>query len=181
MTFLAEYPELTRPMRSVLERMARLRHQPMHLLTPQEARAGYEGAADVLEVPRRALARVEDLAVPARGGATLPARLYQGDAPSRGVLLYFHGGGFTIGSIGTHDILCRELAALGQCTVVSLGYRLAPEHRFPIAVDDAWAISYALFGQGLIKFERGELDEAGALAVSASALLRSRAGRPRRW
>ena len=137
-TFLAEYPELTRPMRSVLERMARLRHQPMHLLSPQEARAGYEGAADVLEVPRRALARVEELAVPTRDGATLPARLYQGDAPSRGVLLYFHGGGFTIGSIGTHDILCRELAALGQCTVVSLGYRLAPKHRFPVAVDDAW-------------------------------------------
>jgi acetyl esterase len=137
-TFLAEYPELTRAMRSVLERMARLRQQPMHLLTPQEARAGYEGAADVLEVPRRALPRVEDLEVPVRDGAVLPARLYQPDGPWRGVLLYFHGGGFTVGSIATHDILCRELAALGRCTVVSLGYRLAPEHRFPVAVDDAW-------------------------------------------
>lgn len=138
MTFLAEYPELTPAMRSVLERMARLRHQPMHLLTAQQARAGYEGAADVLEVARRALARVEDLAVQVRDGAALPARLYQGDGPTRGVLLYLHGGGFTIGSIATHDILCRELAALAQCSVVSLGYRLAPEHRFPTAVDDAW-------------------------------------------
>src|SRR5690348_17302475 len=120
-TFLAEYPELTPAMRSVLERMARLRHQPMHLLAPQEARAGYEGAADVLEVPRRALPRVEDLSVQARDGAAMPARLYQAEAPSRGVLLYLHGGGFTIGSIATHDILCRELAALGHCSVLSLG------------------------------------------------------------
>ncbi|CAA9427632.1 MAG: Esterase/lipase [uncultured Ramlibacter sp.] len=52
--------------------------------------------------------------------------------------MYLHGGGFTVGSIGTHDILCRELAALAGCAVVSLGYRLAPEHRFPQAVDDAW-------------------------------------------
>jgi len=137
-TFLSEYPELTRQTRSVLERMARLRHQPMHLLAPQEARANYEAAADVLEVPKRPLARVEDLTVPARDGAQLPARLYQAATDARGVLLYFHGGGFTIGSIGTHDILCRELAGLAGCTVVSLGYRLAPEHRFPTAVDDCW-------------------------------------------
>ena len=134
--FLPEYPELTRQTRSVLERMARLRQQPMHAMSPQAARANYESAADVLEIPRRTLARVEDLVVPARDGATLPARLYQADASARGVLLFFHGGGFTVGSIGTHDILCRELAALADCTVLSLGYRLAPEHRFPTAVDD---------------------------------------------
>ena len=137
-TFLAEYPELTPQMRSVLERMARLRHQPMHLMPPQEARANYASAADVLEVPRRPLARVEDHVVPVRDGQPLPVRLYQADGPSRGVLLYAHGGGFTIGSIATHDILCRELAALAGCAVVSVGYRLAPEHRFPTAVEDCW-------------------------------------------
>ncbi|WP_427915575.1 alpha/beta hydrolase [Ramlibacter sp. MMS24-I3-19] len=163
-------------MRSVLERMGRLRHQPMHLLTPQEARASYEGAADVLEVPRRALARVEDLAVPARDGATLPARLYQGDGPSRGVLLYFHGGGFTIGSITTHDILCRELAALGQCTVVSLGYRLAPEHRFPVAVDDAWdGLRWLAGAQGQLGLGGQPLavggDSAGGTLAAVCAIL----------
>ena len=137
-TFLPEYPELTKPMRSVLERMARLRHAPMYLQPPQQARAAYEGAADVLEVPKRPLRRVEDLQVPARDGTVLPARLYQDAGDARGVLLYLHGGGFTIGSIGTHDLLCRELAALARCTVVSLGYRLAPEHRFPTAVEDTW-------------------------------------------
>ena len=150
-------------MRSVLERMARLRHQPMHLLSPQEARAGYESAADVLEVPRRALARVEDLEVPARDGARLPARLYQADAGSRGVLLYLHGGGFTIGSVATHDILCHELAALAGCAVVSLGYRLAPEHRFPTAVDDSWDALQWLAGA------RERLGLAGPLAVGGDS------------
>ncbi|MBK0393389.1 alpha/beta hydrolase [Ramlibacter algicola] len=125
-------------MRSVLERMARLRHEPMYLQPPQQARAAYEGAADVLEVPKRPLRRAEDLQVPTRGGEVLPARLYQDAGDARGVLLYLHGGGFTIGSVATHDLLCRELAALGRCSVVSLGYRLAPEHRFPTAVDDTW-------------------------------------------
>jgi hypothetical protein len=62
----------------------------------------------------------------------LPARLYApGTAAALPVLLYLHGGGFTIGSIATHDMLCRELARLGGCMVLSLDYRLAPEHAFP--------------------------------------------------
>ena len=60
------------------------------------------------------------------------------DASALPVLLYFHGGGFTIGSIAIHDTLCRELSRASGCAVVSVDYRLAPEHRFPTAVDDAW-------------------------------------------
>ncbi|MFL6692393.1 MAG: alpha/beta hydrolase [Ramlibacter sp.] len=155
--------------------MARLRHQPMHLLAPQVARANYEAAADVLEVPKRPLARVEDLTVPARDGAQLPARLYQATPDARGVLLYFHGGGFTIGSIGTHDILCRELAALAGCTVLSLGYRLAPEHRFPTAVDDCWdglqwlAGARAQLGLGDAPIAVGG-DSAGGTLAAVSAI-----------
>ena len=129
-------------MRSVLERMARVRRKSMHELPPREARAVYEASADVLELPRRPLPRALDLHVPADDGTPLPARLYS-SADSRdgapGVLLYLHGGGFTVGSVDTHDILCRELAALSGWAVLSLGYRLAPEHRFPVAADDAWA------------------------------------------
>ncbi|WBY04082.1 alpha/beta hydrolase [Ramlibacter tataouinensis] len=134
-------------MRSVLERMARVRREPLHLQSPQQARASYEGSADVLEVPRRPLARIEDIELPARDGVRLPARVYQPDDRSQGVLLYLHGGGFTIGSIGTHDILCRELAGLAGCAVLSLGYRLAPEHRFPVAVEDTWDALQGLAGQ----------------------------------
>ncbi|HSV47065.1 MAG TPA: alpha/beta hydrolase [Ramlibacter sp.] len=125
-------------MRSVVERMERLGHAPMYTLAPAQARAGYEAGAGVLEVPKAALARTQDLQVPARDGHRLPARLYAPSAARLPVLLYLHGGGFTIGSVATHDILCRELSRLAGCAVVSLDYRLAPEHRFPVAVDDAW-------------------------------------------
>ena len=127
-------------MRSVLERMARASLPPLHTLPPPQARAAYEAGAGVLEVPRAALHRVEDFTIPARDGHPLPARLYA-DRPGQASLpwlLYLHGGGFTIGSIATHDILCRELARLSGCAVVSLDYRLAPEHRFPTAVHDTW-------------------------------------------
>jgi acetyl esterase len=176
MSFLPEYPELTPRMRSVLERMSRARGQPMHLMAPQAARAAYEASAEVLEVPRRELARVEDLEVPTRDGARLAARLYQADGDTRGVLLYFHGGGFTIGSVATHDILCRELAALGRCSVVSVGYRLAPEHRFPVAVDDSWdALDWLARFRGAFGLDDGAPmavggDSAGGTLATVAAL-----------
>jgi acetyl esterase len=125
-------------MRSVLERMARARQPPLYKLTTAQAKAAYEVGAGVLEVPRAELARVEDFQISARDGHRLPARLY---APAREaglpVLLFLHGGGFTIGSIFTHDVLCRELSRLSGCMVVSLDYRLAPRHKFPTAANDA--------------------------------------------
>jgi acetyl esterase len=125
-------------MSSVLDRIRRARRPALHTMQPAQARAAYEAAAEVLELPRAALPRVEDFAIPAADGTPLAARLY---APSRERLpwvLYLHGGGFTIGSLRTHDSLCRQLARRSAAAVVALDYRLAPEHRFPTAVDDAW-------------------------------------------
>jgi len=136
--FLPQYPQLTPAMRSVLERMARAKYPPMYTQSPREAKAAYEAGSGVLEVPKATLPRVEDLEIPARDGAVLPARLYAPSHKRLPVLLYFHGGGFTIGSVASHDILCRELSRLSGCAVVSLDYRLAPEYRFPTAVNDAW-------------------------------------------
>jgi acetyl esterase len=130
--------ELTPVMRSVVERMARAGRPPLHSLTPVEARAAYAAGAGVLDIARPMLARVEDFRIAGRGDRLIPARLYAPSGERLPVLLYFHGGGFTVGSIETHDTLCRELARRSGCAVVSVGYRLAPEHRFPAAVDDAW-------------------------------------------
>lgn len=126
-------------MRSVLDRIQRAGVPPLYRLPVTEARAAYTLRAEVLELPRARLERVEELRVPTPDGASLPARLY---APSRErlpVLLYLHGGGFTIGNLETHDSLCRQLALRSGAAVVALDYRLAPEHRFPIAVKDSWA------------------------------------------
>jgi acetyl esterase len=135
-------------MRSVLERMARRAYPPMYTLSAAEAKAAYEAGAGVLEVPKVELARVEDFTIPLRDGAQRPARLYAAAEGNLPVLLYFHGGGFTIGSIASHDILCRELCRLSGCAVVSFDYRLAPEHRFPTAVHDAWDATHWLATEG---------------------------------
>lgn len=135
-------------MRSVLERMARAGHPPLHSLPPAQARAAYEAGSGVLDLPAPVLERVEDLELPARDGSRIPARLYAPSAGPLPVLLYFHGGGFTIGSIASHDTLCRHLAQLSGGAVLSVGYRLAPEHRFPVAVEDAWDAVQWIAAQG---------------------------------
>ncbi len=129
---------LTPAMRDVLERMARAGHPPLHTLSPQQARAAYEVGAGVLELPAPPLARVEDFSIAARDGHALALRLYAPAHACLPVLMYFHGGGFTIGSVASHDVLCRQLSQLAGCAVISVDYRLAPEYRFPVAVNDAW-------------------------------------------
>jgi acetyl esterase len=85
------------------------------------------------------VAAVEDRAVPTRSGS-VPARVYRpvaGDEPLP-LLVYFHGGGYVKGGIVESDAFCRRLARTARQVVVSVGYRLAPEHPFPAALDDAW-------------------------------------------
>ena len=127
-------------MQRVLERMGRTRHAPLHLLTAQESRARYAAAAGVLELDSPALARVENFTVAARDGHRIPVRLVAPSTAALPVLVYLHGGGFTIGSIDTHDVLCRQLARLSGCAVLIVEYRLAPEYQFPTAVNDAWDV-----------------------------------------
>src|SRR3954449_10016534 len=85
------------------------------------------------------VARVEDLTIPGPGG-DIPARLYSpAEEAVLPVVVYFHGGGWCIGNITSHDGVCRKLAKQSGLTVISVDYRLAPEHPFPAAVDDCYA------------------------------------------
>ena len=139
----------TPTMRLLLERMARAPYPPLHTLSARAAKEAYEKSAGVLEVPKPELARVHDLTIAARDGTPLRARLLApSTAPGLPVLLFLHGGGFTIGSIDTHDTLCRMLAQLSGAAVLTLDYRLGPEHRFPTAVNDAWDALQWLAGEG---------------------------------
>jgi acetyl esterase len=137
-------------MAGLLARIRRAGAPSLHSLSPAEARRLYAAAAEVLDLPRAALPRVEALSLPAADGTPLPARLYAPQAAADGplpALLYLHGGGFVIGGLQTHDSLCRQLALRSGGAVVALDYRLAPEHPFPTAVDDAWAGLLALRAQ----------------------------------
>ena len=176
-------PPLTAKMAGVVERMARAHQAPYYTLTPSEAKAAYEKGAGVLEVPKPQLERVEDFAIPARDGHPLPARLY---APSRAVLpvlLFFHGGGFTVGSIATHDTLCRVLSEKSGCAVVSVDYRLAPEHKFPTASNDAWdAVQFVAQSAAELGLDGARLalggDSAGGTLAAVCAILARDAGLP---
>jgi acetyl esterase len=129
-------------MRLVLANIQRAGRPPMSMLNVQQARLFYEMSASILDLPEPRMARVEDLKIPTRDGHFIKARLFapnlRSDTQGLPTLVYFHGGGFTIGSIQTHNVLCRELARIGHCAVISVDYRLAPEYRFPIATNDAW-------------------------------------------
>ncbi|MGY4223727.1 acetyl esterase [Bradyrhizobium sp. USDA 4503] len=110
-------------------------------LTAPEARDYYRAARVVSNPEPPALESSKPLAIPAPHG-TIPARIYtpytlrkkDGLAPC---LVFFHGGGWVIGDLDTHEVVCQKLAHEGELIVISIDYRLAPEHRFPAAVDDA--------------------------------------------
>ncbi len=162
-------------MAGVLDRIRRVGRPAFHTLTPVAARAAYAAAAEVLDLPRIALARVENITLPGGDGQPLPARLYAAGPEPRPVVLYLHGGGFVIGSLETHDSLCRQLAQRSGWAVVALDYRLAPEHPFPAAVDDACAAMKALSAEpasfGLAHHPMGVAgDSAGGTLAAACAL-----------
>jgi acetyl esterase len=110
-------------------------------LTPAEARAFYLAGRVVSNPEPPELKSVTPLAIPAPHGS-IPARIYTpktlrqtgGLAPC---LVFFHGGGWVIGDLDSHDVVCRKLADEGELIVISVDYRLAPEHKFPAAIDDA--------------------------------------------
>jgi acetyl esterase len=87
--------------------------------------------------PGPQLDHVEDSVVPGPAG-DIPVRIYRNEG-AHGIFVYYHGGGFTIGDLDTHDEVCRQLAKQSNSTVMAVRYRLAPEAPFPAAVEDAWA------------------------------------------
>ncbi|MEA1672545.1 alpha/beta hydrolase fold domain-containing protein [Nitrospirillum sp. BR 11163] len=114
---------------------------PRHRDLPLDAlRAGYVESRRPLAPEPPALASVMDQIIGGPAGP-LRVRIYRANFGWRPVpaLLFLHGGGWTIGNLESHDTLCRQLAAASGHTVVAVDYRLAPEHPFPAALDDAWA------------------------------------------
>ncbi len=117
-----------------------LRFPKMHEQTPEEARLSAVRNARMVDPAPPAVARVESRFAPGPDGP-IPLRVYRPrDTTERlPVLVYYHGGGYVVGGLASHDGVCRALSRGGDCVVVSVDYRLAPEHAFPAAVEDAVA------------------------------------------
>ena len=162
----------------ILHWAERARTPAWHEIGVAAAREHYEKVAGTLDIVAPAMHEVHDFDLPLAGRA-LRIRKY---APwphhwgqARSALIYFHGGGFTIGSIDTHDRVCRVLALGGDCLVFSVDYRLAPEHRFPCAVDDAFeSLAWIRAEAQSLGIDAGRLavggDSAGGTLAAACAI-----------
>ncbi|MBO6635689.1 MAG: alpha/beta hydrolase, partial [Parvibaculum sp.] len=109
-------------------------------LPPEGGREMYRAMANMLDLQGVPIGKTEDRAIPGPA-SDIPVRIYTpvaggGTGPA---LVYYHGGGWVIGDLDTHDALCRTLANEAGCKVIAVDYRLAPEHPFPAAIDDAFA------------------------------------------
>ena len=139
---------------------------PGHMPSPSEARAQIRNLVALWERPHPPLPRKEELTVPGPAGP-LGARLYAARPAAEGplpVVAYYHGGGWIQGDLDTHDAFCGKLALAGECLVVALDYRLAPEHKFPAAVEDCLAAFRWLVGNAM-----GLGGDVGRIAVAGDS------------
>ena len=122
----------------VVDAMAALNLKPVEESTPAEARESIRARTAALG-PFEEVAAVAEHRVPVAGGE-ITVRLYSPGGPGpHPALVYYHGGGWVIGDLYTHDGLCRSLANAARCAVVSVDYRLAPESKYPVPVEDSYA------------------------------------------
>jgi acetyl esterase len=143
---------------------------------PAAARTQMRTLAAMLNADIRC--RVDELSIPGPAG-TIPARHYRPAGPDAALLVFYHGGGFVIGDIDTHDALCRLICRDAGVHVLSVDYRLAPEHKAPAAVDDAytayrWALAHAAeLGADAGRVAVGGDSAGGNLAALVSQLARN--------
>jgi acetyl esterase len=168
--------------RTMLEQLAAGGVAPIDTLSVAEARAFMESMRG-LHGPPTPLPVVRDLTVEGPAG-DIPARLYRpAETGKLPLLVYFHGGGWVIGSLETHDDVCRDLAAASGCAVLSVDYRLAPEHRYPAAADDCRAATaWAHANAASLDVDPGRIavggDSAGGNLAAVTALRGREAGGP---
>jgi acetyl esterase len=123
----------------LLDQIAASDSPPLHEAGPDVARELYRGLHQLTDPGDVPIGKTEDISIKGPGGA-LPARVYTPVAGGTGHgLVFFHGGGFVIGDLDSHDALCRHLANESGCKVIAVDYRRGPESKFPAAHEDAWA------------------------------------------
>jgi len=157
-----------------------------HTLSPKDARQLFRETRPASTPTPPRIGDVRDLMADGPGGP-IPLRVYRPAGVAAGTalpaLVYFHGGGWVIGDLDTHDVQCRQLTAEAGVTVVAVDYRLAPEHKFPAAVDDAWAATRWVAAHGSDFGVDGRRiavagDSAGGNLAAVVSLLAREAGAP---
>ena len=170
---------------TLLEKMAAANLKPVVEMTPVDARVQFDAVAGPPVEDRTPVGAIEEIGVPGPAGEMV-VRLYRPQGASGGelpLLVYFHGGGHVIGSLDSHDEIARVLYVGAGCLVASVDYRLAPEHKFPAAVDDAFAATQwlaanaASIGADPTTVAVGG-DSAGANIAAVVALMARDAGGP---
>ena len=172
--------------KAVIDLVIKSGRPPYHQLSPKDARQMFRETRPAATPPAPEIGAVTDLTADGAAGP-IAMRLYR----PRGVpastvlpaLVFFHGGGWVIGDVETHDVLCRQLTAGAGISVVNVDYRLAPEHKFPAAIDDAWAATRWVAAHAAeLGVDAGRLavggDSAGGNLAAVVALLARDHGTP---
>lgn len=160
---------------NILQQFIELNLRPIPILSPQQAREQLATISGFYP-PTIKCDRVENLTIPSPSG-NIPIRIYTPSANTLlPVLVYFHGGGWVLGDLNMSDYTCRCLANDSKCIIVSVDYRLAPEHKFPAAVEDAYtAITWVSANAEAIGGDRDRLgvigDSAGGNLAAAVSLM----------
>jgi acetyl esterase len=169
--------------KALLDQMAEAGAPPFESLTPEQAREMIVQMRELAGEPE-SVAKVEDSQIPTPDGP-IPVRIYtpEGTGPFP-ILVYFHGGGWVIGTIDTIDAPCRALTNRSGCVVVSVDYRLAPEHKFPAAPEDCYAATRyvaenaAAYNADPQRLAVGGDSAGGNLAAAVALMARDRGGPP---
>jgi acetyl esterase len=177
-------PSLHPQIQQVLQAMAEAGLRPIEAMTPAEARAQMEMTARAREAAPLPVARVAERTIPGPAGMIRMRLYWPNEAASVPAIVYYHGGGHVIGSLDTHDLVARNLCAGAAALVASVDYRMGPEHRFPAAVEDAFAALQWLHGNAAsLGADPGRIgvhgDSAGGNLAAVAAIMARDAGGPR--
>jgi acetyl esterase len=177
-------PNLHPQIEKVLEAMAQFDLKPIEAMTPAEARVQMEAMAASRKAETLPVARVDNRTIPGPAGA-IRVRIYTPNGPGiRPAIVYYHGGGHVIGSLDSHDLIARNLCGGAEAVIVSVDYRMGPEHRFPAAVEDSFAALEWVHANAAsigADFERLGVhgDSAGANLAAVVALIARDKGAPK--
>ncbi|MGD6848788.1 alpha/beta hydrolase [Rossellomorea aquimaris] len=172
-------PQVSELLHTISEKMKELNHPPLDILTPEQSREFYKSAREFFTTISVGGLVVEDKFIPSSEGHDIPVRIYtpSGEGPYP-VLIYSHGGGWVFGDLDSADNLCRHLSKHAGIVVVSVGYRLAPEHKYPSAFRDViesikWTFRHRERLKGDIKrIAVGGESSGGNLAAAAAIYFR---------